>query len=370
MKMIGIIDADLIGRKKHRFPNLACMKLSGFHKDKGDTVQLVTNYDNLSQYDKVYVSKVFTDTPIPVEILSLPNVEYGGTGFAWDKAIPLPSDIEHHMPDYTLYDEWVENCIASGKKPSEFKMYTDYSIGFLTRGCFRKCGFCVNKHYNQVEFHANLSEFYNPFRKKICFLDDNFFGYKNCINIMKELKNINKPIIFKQGLDIRLLTPKKCELLFSLKYDGDYIFAFDNYDDYDLIHEKLELIRQYTPSARIKFYVLVGYKNTDIEDIIEMWERIALLMRYRCLPYIMRYRSETDAPYEQSAYRGVYIYTAKWCNQPPIFKKMSFREFCEKDNCNAKNGDKASMRALKLIEEQYPDVAKKFFDLKFGEQTN
>ena len=30
---IGIIDADLIGRTKHRFPNLACIKLSGYYKN-------------------------------------------------------------------------------------------------------------------------------------------------------------------------------------------------------------------------------------------------------------------------------------------------------------------------------------------------
>ena len=28
---IAILDADLIGRKRHRFPILACMKLSGYH---------------------------------------------------------------------------------------------------------------------------------------------------------------------------------------------------------------------------------------------------------------------------------------------------------------------------------------------------
>lgn len=30
MSRIAVIDADMIGRKKHRFPNLACMKLSGY----------------------------------------------------------------------------------------------------------------------------------------------------------------------------------------------------------------------------------------------------------------------------------------------------------------------------------------------------
>ena len=63
--MIGIVDADLIGRKKHRFPNLACMKISSYYKQRGENVQLLLDYHNLNQYDKVYVSKVFTDTPIP-----------------------------------------------------------------------------------------------------------------------------------------------------------------------------------------------------------------------------------------------------------------------------------------------------------------
>lgn len=27
---VGIVDADLIGRPKHRFPNLVCEKLSGY----------------------------------------------------------------------------------------------------------------------------------------------------------------------------------------------------------------------------------------------------------------------------------------------------------------------------------------------------
>ena len=52
---IGIIDADLIGRKKHRFPNLASMKLSGYHKEKGDTVKLLLDYNKIQEYDLVYI---------------------------------------------------------------------------------------------------------------------------------------------------------------------------------------------------------------------------------------------------------------------------------------------------------------------------
>ena len=135
---IAIIDADLIGRKRHRFPNLVCEKISGYYKKIGDNVILKTDYHNLSDFDKIFIAKVFTDTPIDSEILKLPNVIYGGTGFFYDHAKPLPFEIEHSMPDYHLYDDWLK---LHDKGGTEFKAYKDYSIGFLTRGCFRHCIF-------------------------------------------------------------------------------------------------------------------------------------------------------------------------------------------------------------------------------------
>ena len=111
---VGIIDADLITRKKHRFPNLACMKISGYYKELADEVDLITTYDDLDTYDRIFVSKVFTDTPVPDYILNDSRVKCGGTGFFYEKAEPLPCEIEHHMPDYHLYDEWVSAQLSRG----------------------------------------------------------------------------------------------------------------------------------------------------------------------------------------------------------------------------------------------------------------
>ncbi|MCC8086263.1 MAG: hypothetical protein LIP15_18800 [Clostridium sp.] len=69
MSRIAMIDADMIGRKKHRFPNLACMKLSGYHKAHGDEVVLKTDYEGLEALGWVYLSKVFTDTYVTDDIL-------------------------------------------------------------------------------------------------------------------------------------------------------------------------------------------------------------------------------------------------------------------------------------------------------------
>lgn len=220
---IAIIDADLVGRKLHRFPNLASMKLSGYYKDKGHNVTLITDYRNLFStyiklpmgqdpdidfimfddttkkkfvryyreqdiiFDKIIISKVFTDTPVPLGIRAMEFCECGGTGFDYDKAEPLLYEIEHHMPDYHLYDDWVNQQIKDGGKKLDYRYYTDYSIGFTSRGCFRHCEFCVNKNYDRVVLHSPIEEFLDSDRPYICLLDDNILGFGQWKSIFESL---------------------------------------------------------------------------------------------------------------------------------------------------------------------------------------
>lgn len=359
---VGIIDAEIIGKKKHRFPNLACMKISAYHKQKGSNVQLLLDYDDIPEYDKVYISKVFTDTPVPDGVLGLPNVQYGGTGFFYDKAEPLPYEIEHIMPDYHLYDEWVEIQIQNGVTKKSLQYYTDFSIGFATRGCFRKCSFCVNKNYNKSVKQGNIYEWVDKSRPYICLLDDNVLACAEWREVFKELQATGKRFQFKQGCDERLLTDEKCEELFKKsKWIGDYIFAFDNYKDKEIITQKLKLLRKHTKKA-CKFYCFCGYNHNAeiydneffIKDLYELFLRIEILMKYGCLPYIMRH-----ANYEQSQFKGVYITIARWCNQPSFYKKMSLREFCIANGTNS-----SAYRYLTEFEKLYPHF-KYFFDMKF-----
>lgn len=361
---IAIIDADLIGRSKHRFPNLACMKISGYYKKLGHTVELKMNYDGLVQFDKVFISKVFTDTKIEDSVLTLSNVEYGGTGFFYDKAPKLPDEIEHHMPDYHLYDKWVKEQLDKGDKAKDYKYYTDYSIGFLTRGCFRQCSFCVNKNYKKVEKHSSLFEFYDESRKKICLLDDNFLGSPCWEEMLLELQNTGKKFQFKQGLDERILTDRKCEMLFKSKYDGDFIFAFDDIEDKEIIEKKAVLIKKYnkTKGQNVKFYVLCGYDREDKydldfwkRDIRDTFERIFILSKYNFKPYIMRYNK-----YKESSLYGTYVNIACWCNQPSLFSNFSYKQFCEKDDLRKSKGQglSATWRYYKELLDVFPECQK------------
>lgn len=360
---IGIIDADLISQKKHRFPNLASMKISAYYKSKGHDVSLLRSYNEIENYDKVFVSKVFTDTPVPDGITELSWVECGGTGFFYDKAPPLPNEIEHIMPDYHLYDDFVSELIESGTQRSELQYYLDHSIGFTTRGCIRGCSFCVNKNYRACTLHSPVEEFLDPERRYICLLDDNFFSCKDWRTVFEQLNATGKRFQFKQGVDERLLTDEKCEVLFNSNWYGDYIFAFDNIKDRRLVERKLQLMRTHTDKIP-KFYVFCAYNHNEPDtypdvfwgqDIKDVFERVKVLMSYKALPYIMRYKD-----YEISPYKGIYITLARWCNQPGFFKKKSFREF-------ALAAGGASVRYLDEFENAHPEIATEYFDMKWSD---
>lgn len=395
-KTLGIIDADFLDNGT-RHPNLACMKISAYYKEQGWNVKLLESYEDLDKYDLVSISRVFSFTNIPnciykrgkcmdskhPELSLKKNIKIGGTGFYYEKAPDLPCEIEHHMPDYHLYDKVIQKKINKGEPRSRYCDYLDFSIGFATRGCFRKCSFCVNKKYDHVFKASPINEFLDESRPKIYLWDDNFMASPNFKEILNELIATKKPFQFRQGLDMRLMTSEKAELLSKVKYYGDYIFAFDHIEDKELISKKLEIWRKYCNKST-KLYVLTGYDSQDEKDIENTFERIKILMKYGCLPYIMRYEE-----YKNSRFKSMYIEMARWCNQPSFIKKMSFRQYCirnEEYHQGIQDRIPKGTYSTKLVipndvkpkpkycscyqtmldfEKEFPNLSKKYFDLRW-----
>lgn len=310
---IGLIDNELCSRKNHSFPNLAIMKLSSYYKKQGHNVKLI-NFDEIdpnslfvSKFDKVFISKVFVDTFTPDWIDKLDFIKKGGSGFFYDKAEPLPYDIEHSFPDYNIY-----NSIPSCKH----SYYKDYSIGFITRGCIRQCPFCINKNTKTVQFNADINEFYDKNRPYIMLLDDNITAYKGFYDIFDKLDNLGTPFVFKQGMDFRLLNNKKMQRLWSANYLSSdrnkqkkgarvYHFAFDNIGDYDLIEKRLKEYYYNKPYAfKVFFYVLIGFDRENKydysffkKDVSDLLKRVELLFKYNAYPYVMIHENINKSPF-------------------------------------------------------------------------
>ena len=196
------------------------MKISAWHKAQGDEVEWHWNWGS---YDKVYMSKVFDNlyTEDIEEPYNTKELIKGGTGY--DLQNKLPEEIEHMMPDYSLYG------------------IEDTAYGYLTRGCPRGCPFCIveEKEGRKSTKVADLSEFWSG-QKNITLLDPNILGCKDHMELLEQLAESKAWVDINQGIDARLLTEENVEVLNRIKMH-DVRFAWDLMDQSEKVLQGLRL---------------------------------------------------------------------------------------------------------------------------------
>ena len=277
MVRIGLIDVD-----GSNFPNIPLMKLSAWHKKQGDEVQW---YDPMfsGHMDKVYLSKVFSFSPDYQYNIDADEIVRGGSGYClslvdgkevFDKSkdIELPYEIEHIYPDYSIYG------------------ITDTAYGFLSRGCPRGCGFChvATKEGRASRKVADLSEFWNG-QKKIVLCDPNILACREWKDLLQQLIDSKAKVDINQGLDIRMMTDEKAEMLKQIKMPEVH-FAWDRYEDGPMILPKLKAFKEITGISERKgiVYTLCNYDTTIEQDL----ERIYTLREMGYWAYVMLYDKE------------------------------------------------------------------------------
>ena len=304
---IGLIDVD-----SHNYPNLPLMKISAWHKAKGDSVEWY-QYLLSGHQHRVYMSKIFSFTPEPAWVVDADEIVKGGSGYAisliegkevYNKEIDtdLPTEVEHMYPDYSIYPDLTK----------------DTAFGFLTRGCPRACHFChvaakEGRHSIKV---ANLDEFWKG-QKKIVLNDPNILACTDHKELLQQLIDSKAKVEFNQGLDIRLVNNDNLSLLqqIPMKYIH---FAFDRYEDKDLIVPKLWAFKEATgyDHHKVMVYILVNYNTTIEQDL----ERIQICRNVDFDPFVMIYDKEHADP--------IYKDLARWCNNDFIFwSTRSFEEY-------------------------------------------
>jgi len=322
MQTIGLVDADLLDGGT-RFPNLALMKIASFERSRGAAVRLCLTAADATPCAKIFVSKVFTKSRVPRWIEEIADrCEFGGTGFNLVDAPPLPPEAERSKPFYDLYKQFVDSF--GDAPPRWLDAYSKTSIGFTSRGCFRRCPFCVNRKKTRSERWSPVAEFLDETRPYVDLLDDNVFACKDWREIFAELESTGKRFAFKQGLDIRLTDREKAATLARAKYRGDVTFAFDNIADEREFRRGAENFRAEC-DKQAKAYLLCGFYQRGLDELRDLFKRLDVLAEYRILPYLMRHER-----YENDEYKAIYVDLARWLNQPGFFKKLSFLEFAEK----------------------------------------
>lgn len=287
---IGLINVD-----DHNFPNLALMKISAWHKAQGDEVEWFFGFN---QYDKVYMSKVFTFTDDFQQCINAKEIIRGGTGY--DLKNKLPEEIENMFPDYSLY----------GVKEA---------YGFLTRGCPRGCNFCiVGEKEGKCSYKvSDLKQFWNG-QKEIKLLDPNLLAAKEHLELLDQLIESKSWIDITQGFDIRLTNPKNIEKIKRLKIKMLH-FAWDKEKDEEIILEKLRQFKELTGlnHRKLGVYMLTNYDTTFEYDLYRVYK----LKELGYDPYVMIYD-------KQNAPRQIRL-LQRWVNNKIIFRSGSAETYEE-----------------------------------------
>lgn len=284
-----------------KIPNLAIMKISTYHKRKGDDVDWYRPLFDYADTDILYESKIFNFSPEYEYYPANAKIYRGGTGYEISKKLPPEIECITEL-DYSLYPE----C--------------DYSIQFLSRGCVRNCGFCLVRE-KEGKTHRVKPLKLNVKGKWIMLLDNNFFSCDEWKENIEILKKYNKPIDFTSGIDLRSLTEEQGKSLAELKIKNIHC-AWDNYRDKKLVLRGIEILTKYVKPYKITCYVLVGYENKNIVDTDI--ERVMTLKEYRVNPFAMGYIDFNNKEYKKE--QDVKDF-CRWVNRKQIFKTTKFEEY-------------------------------------------
>lgn len=271
-----LVDPDY----KSRFAPLGLMKLSAMYKSQGHTVTFVKGRKDLHKdlpqtFDVVCITSLFTYfyketiNTILYYKKHQPRAEIrvGGifasimpeyieryTGIA--PHIGLLPEAEHHKPDQSIVEDFYKK---STKTDSGCKAYYngdyDYtSLVFTSRGCVRKCKFCVvPKIEGPLTVVPDWEKQVDPLKPTITFMDNNWFAkppniidedIEKIYHLLKDKTNSIKSVDFNQALDARLFTEDIAKKLAKIRITP-LRFAFDNKSEDGHVQKAIAVARNY-----------------------------------------------------------------------------------------------------------------------------
>jgi len=287
-----------------KFPPLGLIKLASYHKSRGDEVKLVRGIDSDLNFnpDKIEITSLFTYAWQPVHKAiefyrnRFPdaNMELGGI-----YASIMPERIKSIYPFLSIHIglcNKAERYLPNYDILKDIKKWKDWnsSIVFTSRGCIRKCPFCVVPKLEGAisPFLSNIRDYIYPGHNKIILLDNNFLASPKWEIILKELNDINLPVDFNQGLDARLVDEEKARMLADIKV-STYRFAYDYLGEKAAVSTAIDMLSDYGIKRRyIMIYALYNFydNNRDIGDTPETFlERINDVLEMGCTIYPMRF---------------------------------------------------------------------------------
>lgn len=287
-------------------PNLALMKVASFFKTGGASVGFHVD-DPTDAYISVILKK---DRPIANMCANMLaslypgiNIDIGGPGYDVKKT--LPDCIESCQPDYSLYPG------------------IDYALGFTTRGCIRKCPFCIVP-IKEGKLHRiqSIRDIYRPEYHAIKLLDNNILADRdNFKEVVEFCESHNLKLDISQGLDIRLLDDELASLIARVKPLKKLDFAFDSMRYKSAVYRGIQLLKIHGVDVRgkVQFYVYCDRSVTGQYGIESAIKRCQILKAQGTNAYVMLNIDQAPTQDMKNLKR--------WANRKQLYWSIDFKDY-------------------------------------------
>ena len=310
---IGLVDVDGHAKKKKWgatvYPNLALTKIARYHKERGDEVEWAWP---LKHYDKVYISKVFNFSPDDLTAYDADEIIKGGTGY--DISGQLPDEIDRLQPDYSIYPD-IDKRTA---------------YGFLTRGCIRKCPWCVvPKKEGYIHPYMDADEIAIEGRANLVLMDNNVLACDYGLEQIEKIVERGYRVDFNQAMDARLVTEEVAALLARVRWlDRRIRFGCDTAAQVDDCERAIERLQRHGYRGEFFLYTMLHGTLQECYDRVHHWWVRNHDCRARHLPNIYPFAQpmlnlnsqRQDIPQWQRDMAG-------WVNKHQVFQMVDFMEF-------------------------------------------
>ncbi len=310
-----LVEADY----KNKYPPLALMKISAYHKNVGDSVVFVKGKNKelkLKKWDRIYITTLFTfywkKTIETIKYYYDSVSEHKKIYIGGAMATLLENELikEEGLEDITIFSGLLDKPYMLGDEDKPIDLITpDYSIvdrenniylnydykvnnayfTSTTKGCVRNCEFCaVSKlepnYCNYINIKTQIREIDVLYGSKrdLMLMDNNILASNKLKNIVDDLielgfykgnrcyekksgkrtMHLTRRVDFNQGIDARLLTENKMKHLAKLEIRPLRI-AFDHADEENVkIYVNAQRLAAKYGISHLSNYILFNFQDT------------------------------------------------------------------------------------------------------------
>jgi MoaA/NifB/PqqE/SkfB family radical SAM enzyme len=266
-----------------KIPNLALMKLGSFYKSRGYDA-ILSRKPELIPADLYFASAVFNsrkslETIDRLKKLYCGRITIGGTGA--DFKLSLTEEAECSFPDYNLYT------------------HTQYALGFLTRGCSKRCAFCVvpKKEGRLQPNYSTFDDFVPKGQQNVMLLDNNLLASPNANDLLEEMAKRQFKVNFSQTLDIQYLTDEiypRLKMVDSVnsRFTRKMIyFSCNTVKQAEWFNWKSDKIRGFG-KGRVTAVIMYGFNTRLTQD----FAMLKMMRKLGVLPFVQEYQPITGVP--------------------------------------------------------------------------